>query len=146
MSALSGREPFGERGIGRRALLALPVPRVVTQRGEVKRSQYAGWIAHYRRGRLQEVAAEVREWGTRELLSAQRDYLEALGDPDTPRGLGARLTTALFHAEAAAHFGMASEAEQRLHLVGEPLRSIRVRWPDGMPSVRSARIRERGVG
>ena len=41
MSALSGREPVGERGIGRRALLALPLPRGVTQRGEVERSRYA---------------------------------------------------------------------------------------------------------
>ena len=132
MSALSGRGPFGERGIGRRALLTLRVPRGLAQRGEVKRSQYAGWIAQYRCGRLQEVAAAVRRWGTRQLLSAQRDYLEALGDPDTVRGLQARLTTALFHAEVVAHFGVALEA--RLHLVGEPLRAIPARWPRGMPS------------
>ena len=103
----------------------------MTQRGEVKQSQYAGWIAQYRRGRLQEVAAAVRRSGTRQLRSAQRDYLEALGDPDTVRGLQARLTTALFHAEVVAHFGEGLEA--RLHLVGEPLRAIPARWPRGMP-------------
>ncbi len=131
MSALSGREPAGERGIGRRALLALPVPRGAAQRGEVKRSRYAGWIAQYRRGRLQEVAAAVRRSGTRQLLRAQRDYLEALGGPDILRGLQARLTTALFHAEVVAHFGEGSE--ERLHLVGEPLRAIPARWPRGIP-------------
>ena len=140
MSALSGREPFGERGIGRRALLALPVPRGVTQRGEVERSRYAGWIAQYRRGRLQEVAAAVRRRGTRQLRSAQRDYLEALDDPNTLRGLQARLTTALFHAEVVAHFG--EESEARLHLVGEPLGAIPARWPRGMPSDQRASAQE----
>ena len=140
MSALSGRGPFGERGIGRRALLTLRVPRGLAQRGEVKRSQYAGWIAQYRCGRLQEVAAAVRRRGTRQLLSAQRDYLEALGDPDTVRGLQARLTTALFHAEVVAHFG--EESEARLHLVGEPLGAIPARWPRGIPSDQRASARE----
>ena len=140
MSALSGRGPFGERGIGRRALLTLRVPRGLAQRGEVKRSQYAGWIAQYRCGRLQEVAAAVRRWGTRQLRSAQRDYLEALDDPDTVRGLQARLTTALFHAEVVAHFG--EESEARLHLVGEPLGAIPARWPRGIPSDQRASARE----
>ena len=140
MSALSGRGPFGERGIGRRALLTLRVPRGLAQRGEVKRAQYAGWIAQYRRGRLQEVAAAVRRWGTRQLRSAQRDYLEALDDPDTVRGLQARLTTALFHAEVVAHFG--EESEARLHLVGEPLGAIPARWPRGIPSDQRASARE----
>ena len=140
MSALSGRGPVGERGIGRRALLALPVPRGLAQRGEVKRSQYAGWIAQYRRGRLQEVAAAVRRRGTRQLRSAQRDYLEALGEPDTVRGLQARLTTALFHAEVVAHFGEGSE--ERLQLVGEPLRAIPARWPRGIPADQRASARE----
>ena len=142
MSALSGRGPFGERGIGRRALLTLRVPRGLAQRGEVKRSQYAGWIAQYRRGRLQEVAAAVRRRGTRQLRSAQRDYLEALGDPDTVRGLQARLTTALFHAEVVAHFGEGEGSEARLHLVGEPLRAIPARWPRGIPSDQRASARE----
>lgn len=108
------------------------MPRAVGQRGEVGLSRYAGWIAQYRRGRLEEVVAAVRWSGTRQILSAQRDYLEALGEPDTVRGLQARLTTALFHAEITARFG--ERSEQRLHLIGEPLRAIPSRWPRGLPA------------
>ena len=140
MSALSEPGPVGERRIGRRAVLALRVPRVAGQRGEVNGSQYAGWIAQYRRGRLQEVAAAVRWSGTRQLLWAQRDYLKALGDPAMLRGLQARLTTALFHAELVAHFG--ERSEQRLQLLGEPLRAIPARWPRGIPADLRASARE----
>ena len=121
-------------------MLALRVPRVAGQRGEVNGSQYAGWIAQYRRGRLQEVAAAVRWSGTRQLLWAQRDYLKALGDPAMLRGLQARLTTALFHAELVAHFG--ERSEQRLQLLGEPLRAIPARWPRGIPADLRASARE----
>jgi len=140
VSALSEPGPVGERRIGRRAVLALRVPRVAGQRGEVNGSQYAGWIAQYRRGRLQEVAAAVRWSGTRQLLWAQRDYLKALGDPAMLRGLQARLTTALFHAELVAHFG--ERSEQRLQLLGEPLRAIPARWPRGIPADLRASARE----
>lgn len=140
MSALPGSKPVGWRRIGRGAVLGLRAPRVAAQRSEVGRSRYAGWIAQYRRGRLQEVDAAVRTAGTRPLLSAQRDYLESLGEPDTVRGLQARLSTALFHAELAARFG--ERSERRLHLVGEPLRAIPVRWPRGIPAELRASARE----
>ncbi len=140
MSALPGPERLGERRIDRRAVLELRAPRVVAQRSEVGRSRYAGWIARYRRGRLQEVDAAVRTSGTRQLLSAQRDYLESLGEPDTVRGLQARLSTSLFHAELAARFG--ERSERRLHLVGEPLRAIPARWPRGIPADQRASARE----
>lgn len=126
--------------MGRRALLALPIPRPAVRQSEISRSRYASWIARYRRGRLQEVAAAVRWSGTTQLLSAQRDYLEALGEPDTVRGLQARLTTALFHAEIVARFG--ERSEQRMHLVGEPLRAIPARWPRGIPPAQRAAARE----
>ena len=121
-------------------MLGLRVPRIVAQQSEVGRSRYAGWIARYRRGRLEEVDAAVRTSGTRPLLSAQRDYLESLGEPDTVRGLQARLSTALFHAELAARFG--ERSERRLHLVGEPLRAIPARWPRGIPADLRASARE----
>ena len=140
MSALPGPRPVGERRLKRRAVLGLRARRIAAQRGEVGRSQYAGWIAQYRRGRLQEVDAAVRTSGTRPLLSAQRDYLESLGEPDTVRGLQARLSTALFHAELAARFG--ERSERRLHLVGEPLRAIPARWPRGIPADLRASARE----
>ncbi|MDE3263201.1 MAG: hypothetical protein OYL41_14575 [Acidobacteriota bacterium] len=140
MSALPGPEPVGGRRIGRRRLLGLRVCRIVAQRSEVGRSRYAGWIAQYRRGRLEEVDAAVRTSGTRPLLSAQRDYLDSLGEPDTVRGLQARLSTALFHAELAARFG--ERSERRLHLVGEPLRAIPARWPRGIPADLRASARE----
>ncbi len=140
MSVLPGPEPIGGRRIGRRRVLGLRVPRTGPQRSEVGLSRYAGWIARYRRGRLEEVAAAVRTSGTRPLLSAQRDYLDSLGEPDTVRGLQARLSTALFHAELAARFG--ERSERRLHLVGEPLRAIPARWPGGIPADLRASARE----
>lgn len=140
MSALPGPEAIGGRRIGRRRVLGLRVPRIVAQQSEVGRSRYAGWIARYRRGRLEEVDAAVRTSGTRPLLSAQRDYLDSLGEPDTVRGLQARLSAALFHAELAARFG--ERSERRLHLVGEPLRGIPVRWPRGIPADLRASARE----
>ena len=124
----------------RRAVLGLRAPRIAVQRSEVGRSRYAGWIAQYRRGRLQEVDAAVRTSGARPLLSAQHDYLESLGEPDTVRGLQARLSTSLFHAELVAHFG--ERSERRLHLVGEPLLAIPARWPRGIPADQRQLARE----
>ena len=140
MSALPGLRSVREPRLSRRAVLGLRVPRIAAQRSEVGLSRYAGWIARYRRGRLEEVDAAVRTSGTRPLLSAQRDYLESLGEPDTVRGLQARLSTALFHAELAARFG--ERSERRLHLVGEPLRAIPARWPRGLPPDLRASARE----
>lgn len=131
MSVLPEPERVGGRRIRGRAVLGPHVPGVPAQRSDVGRSRYAGWIAQYRRGRLEEVDAAVRTSGTRPLLSAQRDYLESLGEPDTVRGLQARLSASLFHAELTARFGEWSEP--RLHLVGEPLRALPARWPRGMP-------------
>ena len=141
MGAPSEPESVGERRIARRALLGLPVRGGAAQWGELTVSQYAGWIAQYRRGRLQDVASQVRFWGSDQLLSAQRKYLRALGQPGTLHAWGehnllrvfqARLTSALFHAEVVAQFG--EGLGHRLDLVGAPLRAIPAKWPLVAPS------------
>jgi len=133
MSAPPGRRPSGSRGLTRRALLGLPARREAVQPNELSRSEYAGWLARYRRGRFAEVAPLVQQWNAGSLLNAQRAYLNALMEPRTLRGLQARLIPALFHAEVVATFG--ETEEQRLVLIDEPLRTIGTQWPPETPGV-----------
>lgn len=142
MGAPSVPASVGERRIARRALLGLPVRGGAAQWGELTVSQYAGWIAQYRRGRFEDAAREVRKWGTDQLLSVQRRYLRALGQPGTLHAWGehnllrvfqARLATALFHAELVARFGEGLGQGQGLHLVGAPLRAIPAKWLPVVP-------------
>lgn len=131
MSAPPGRRPSGSRGLARRALLGLPARGEAAQPAELSHSEYAGWLARYRRGRLADVGPLVQEWNAGSLLRAQRNYLNALMETRTLRGLQARLIPALFHAEVVATFGETDE--QRLVLIDQPLRTIRARWPPGTP-------------
>ena len=132
MSALPGPEPVGGRRIGRRAVLGLPARRhPAGQPAELSVSQYAEWVARYRRGELAEVVPEVYEWGTWPLASAQRRHLETLGKPDTLEGFRSRLADSLFHAELMASLGR--EWQRGLEVVGEPLRAVRSEWPPGVP-------------
>ena len=132
MSKPPGRRPSGSRGLTRRALFGLPARRKkAAQPAELSRSEYAGWLARYRRGQLADVGPLVQEWNAGSLLSAQRTYLNALMETRTLRGLQARLIPALFHAEVVAAFGETDE--QRLVLIDQPLRAIGARWPPGTP-------------
>ncbi len=117
----------------RRALLGLPARREAAQPAELSSSEYAGWLARYRRGRFADVAPLVQEWNVGSLLGAQRTYLNGLMETRTLRGLQARLVPALFHAEVVATFGETDE--QRLVLIDEPLRAIGTRWPAETPGV-----------
>lgn len=130
MSVPPGRGPSGSRGLTRRALIGLGARRAV-QSEALSRSEYAGWLARYRRGRFTEVAPLVQEWTAGSLLGAQRAYLNAVMESGTLRGLQARLISALFHAEVVATFGETDE--QRLVLIDEPFRAIGARWPSETP-------------
>lgn len=104
-------------------------------------SRYAGWIAQYRRGLIEEVAPKLSAWDPGQLLSVQSKYLDALDQRiagrlsehrNTVHVFQGRLTTALFHAELMARFGGATG--KWLDLVGQPLDAIRRRWPLGAPA------------
>lgn len=121
-------------------MLGLPAWRRA-QPTELTPSMYAGWIARYRRGGLEEVLPEARNRRTYEVLSVQRRYLAALGQSEIPRrDLGehhplhvfqATLATAMFHAELGARFG--ANWAGSLRLVGAPLQVIPRRWPPFFP-------------
>ena len=93
---------------------------------------YAGWVEEYRAGLFEGTARRLIGYAADELRAVQRRYLESLPPRNDFRGFGARLASAVLHAEALARFGV--NPSSHIGLLAEPCRSLPDRWIVGLPA------------